>query len=149
MDHLKNTIDNDYKTAMKAGERVRVDTLRLIKAGIQRVAIDKRKDQLEDKEIIQVLSHQAKQCKETIEAATKADRQDILSRATEEIAIINTYLPQQLTESDVKQLIEEAVKEVGLNQGQIMKYVMAKAAGATDGKIVSGLVGKRLNQSKN
>jgi hypothetical protein len=143
---LTERIEADYRVALKAGERLRVDTLRLIKAAIQRAAIDKRQDRLEDPDVIQVLSQQAKQRRETMDAATQSNRQDVLSQATQELAILNSYLPEQLSETALKQLIEEAVGSVGLNQGPIMKYVMGKASGAADGKTVSRLVGERLKR---
>ena len=141
---LIERLEADYKTALKAGERIRVDTLRLIKAGTQRVAIEKRKETLDDPEVIQVLHQQAKQRRETIESAKQGNRQDVLTQATEELAILSTYLPQQLSEAALGALVEEAIAQVGPNQGPIMKYVMSKAAGAADGKQVGQLVAARL-----
>ena len=144
MPTLTERINEDYKVAFKAGERLRIDTLRLIKAGIQRVAMDKRKDTLDDQEVIQVLSQQAKQRKETIESAKKAGREDILTQTTQELSLLNNYLPQQLSEEALRKLIDEAITSVGKTQGLIMKEVMAKAAGAADGKVVSRLVAEKL-----
>ena len=141
---LTERLEADYRTAMKAKERVRIDTIRLIKAAIQRMAIDKRKDSLDDQEIIQVLNQQAKQRREAIEAAKQGGRQDILVQATEELAIVTSYLPQPLAPEAVRQLIDEAINAVGPNHGQIMKVVMSKVAGAADGKLVSQLVSERL-----
>ncbi len=148
MPTLTERLNTDYLTAMKAGERLRIDTIRLIKAEVQRVAIEKRKDALDDPEILQVLSRQVKQRRETMEAAKKADRQDILSQTTEELAILNSYLPQQLSEEALRALVDEAIAAVGPNQGQVMKHVMGKAAGAADGKLVSRLVGERLQAQR-
>lgn len=145
---LNERLDADYKAAMKAGQRVRIDTVRLVKAAMQRAAIDKRKDALDDAEIIQVIGQQVKQRRETIESAKQTSRQDVLAQATEELNLLTAYLPQQLSPDAVKQLIEEAVAAVGTNQGQVMKYVMGKAAGATDGKVVSQLVGERLKAAR-
>jgi len=147
MPTLTERVETDYKTALKAGERLRVDTLRLLKAGIQRVAIDKRKTVLDDQEVIQVLAQQAKQRRETIESAKQSGRDDVLTQATQELAMLNAYLPQPLSEEAVVRLIEEAIGAVGLQQGQIMKYVMGKAAGAVDGALVSRLVGARLKKA--
>lgn len=144
MPTLVERIEADYRAALKAGERRRVAMLRLIKAAVQGAAIEKRQDTLDDQEVIQVLTKQAKQQRETIESAKQGNRQDVLTQATEELAILHTYLPQQLSEETLKQLIEEALQSVGTNRGQIMKYVMSKAAGAADGKLVSQLVGERL-----
>lgn len=143
---LSERLEADYKTALKARDRLRVDTLRLIKAAIQRVAIEKRTETLADPEIVPLLAQQVKQRRETLEAAKKGNRQDIAAQAEAELAIINTYLPQQLSEDALKPLIEEALKASGSNQGLIMKYVMGKAAGAADGKLVSQLVAQRLKQ---
>jgi uncharacterized protein YqeY len=143
---LTERLEADYKTALKAREQLRVDTLRLIKAAIQRAAIDKRKDTLDDAEIVPLLAQQVKQRRETLESAKQGGRQDIAAQAEHELAIINSYLPQQLPEEALKSLIEEALKASGPNQGLIMKYVMGKAAGAADGKLVSQLVAQRLKQ---
>ena len=118
--------------------------MRLVKAGIQRAALEKRKDALDDKAVIQVIAQQAKQRRETIESAKQGNRQDVLTQATDELALLTSYLPQPLSEDALKQLVEEAVAEAGPNQGAIMKYVMGKAGGAADGKTVSQLVSARL-----
>ena len=141
---LADRLEADYKTALKARERLRVDTLRLIKAGIQRVAIDKRKETLDDQEIIQVLTQQAKQRRETMESVKNTSRQDVFAQASQELAILTAYLPQPLSEDALKQLIEDAIRTVGLQQGAIMKQVMAQAVGAADGKLVSQLVAARV-----
>jgi len=146
MSTLMERIEADYKSAMKAQERVRIQTLRLIKAAAQRAAMDKRKDALDDPEIVQVLSQQAKQRQETIDAATKNNRPEIAAEATEELRLISAYLPERLSAEAIKRLIEEAINAVGTQQGPIMKHVMAKAAGAADGKQVSQLVAERLRQ---
>ena len=143
---LTERIEADYITAFKAREQLRIDTLHLIKAAIQRVSSEKLKDTLDDAEMLQVLNQQAKQRRETLEAAKKGGRQDVADQATQELAILNAYLPQQLSPEALKQLIDEAVQSAGANQGQVMKYVMQKAAGAADGKLVSQLVAERLKQ---
>ena len=143
---LTERLEADYKTALKAREQLRVDTLRLIKAAIQRAAIDKRKETLDDAEIVPLLAQQVKQRRETLDAAKQGGRQDIAAQAEAELAVINSYLPRQLSEEALKSLIEEALKASGLNQGLIMKFVMGKAAGAADGKLVSQLVAQRLKQ---
>jgi uncharacterized protein YqeY len=148
MARLAERLEADYRTAMKAGERRRIDTLRLVKAAMQGAAIEKRKDALDDQEIVQVIVQQAKQRRETIESAKQGNRQDVLAQATEELALLNAYLPQPLSPDALKQLVEEAVAAVGASQGPVMKYVMGKAAGAADGKMVSQLVAERLRSTK-
>lgn len=148
---LQEQLNQDYLTAYKAKDQCKVDTLRLIKASIQRVSIEKRADALADADVIQILSQQAKQRRETMDAAKKGNRQDVLTAANAELDVISAYLPKQLSTDELKRLIEEAMTASGpgANQGAIMKYVMGKAAGAADGKIVSQLVGERLKQAPN
>ena len=148
MPTLSERLEADYKAAMKAGQRVRIDTVRMVKAAMQRAAIDKRKDALDDAEVLHIIGQQVKQRRETIESAKQTSRQDVLTQATEELELLMAYLPQQLAPEAVKQLIEEAVASVGTNQGQVMNYVMGKAAGAADGKMVSHLVGERLKTAR-
>ena len=142
---LRERIEDDYKTAMKAQDRLRIDTLRLVKAALQRVAMDKRKDALDDTEITQVLMQQAKQRNETLEMAKQNSRQDVVAQTQQELAVIAAYLPKQMSADELRKIIDEAIAAVGPNQGPIMKFVMAKVpAGTSDGKIVSQLVAERL-----
>ena len=148
MASLIERLEADYKTALKAGDRLRVETLRLVKAGIQRMAIEKRKPTLDDAEVTQVLGQQAKQRRETMESAQTGQRQDVLSQATAELAILNAYLPQPLSQEALATLVDEAIAAVGPQQGSVMKYVMGKAPGGADGKAVSQLVAARLQARK-
>ena len=145
MGQLAARLEQDYKIAFKAQERLRIDTLRLIKAALQKVQIDKHKDVLDDPEVVQVLSQQAKQRQETIDAAAKSSRAEILAQAQQELAIITAYLPARLSDEAIGALVDEAIKAVGANQGQIMKHVMSKASGSVDGKQVSQIVAQRLS----
>ena len=144
MPTLTERIETDYKQALKAGQRLRVDTLRLIKAAMQRVAMERRKDTLDDPEIVQVLANQVKQRRETLESAQKSGRMDVVNQTNEELAIVESYLPPRLSPDAVKPLIEEAFKAVGPNQGQIMKHVMGRVQGQVDGQVVARLVAERL-----
>lgn len=141
---LWEKIGNDYTAAYKGGDKLRVETLRLVKAALQKAAFDKRKDQLDDPDVLQVVGQQAKQRRETLEAVKTSGRDDILTQTMQELAILTAYLPQQMSDDALTKLIDEAVQAAGQNQGQIMKYVMGKAGGAADGKRVSQLVAQRL-----
>lgn len=143
---LWDRIGTEYLAAYKAGDRVRVDTLRLVKAALEKVSIEKRKDRLDDAEILQVLTQQAKQRRETLEAVKASGRNDIIAQTNQELAILTAYLPQQMSDEALGRLIEEAFQTAGQNQGQVMKYVMGKAGGAVDGKRVSQLVAQRLSK---
>jgi uncharacterized protein YqeY len=123
-----------------------VDALRMIKAGVQRVAIEKRQDTLDDQGVAQVISQQVKQRKETLESAKTAGRQDVVTQTEAELKLLTAYLPEQLSEDAIRALIAEAIAAVGPQQGLIMKHVMGKAAGAADGKTVSRLVAEQLKK---
>lgn len=144
MPDLWDRIATDYLTAYKGGEKLRVETLRLVKAALQKSAFEKRKDRLEDADVLQVLSQQAKQRRETLEAVKASGRDDIITQTTQEIAVLTAYLPQQLSDEALGKLIDEALQSAGANQGQIMKFVMGRAGGAVDGKRVNQLVAQRL-----
>ncbi len=144
---LVSQITEDMKAAMRAKDRLRLDTVRMIKAAIQHKSIELRSEELSDEEVLQVLNKQAKQCKDTIEMAQKNERQDILDQATQELAIISAYLPKQLSDDELESLVREAVSEHGQNRGAVIKAVMAKAAGGADGKRINELVSKINNES--
>ncbi len=148
MTSLTERLESDYKNALRARDRLRVDAIRLIKAGIQRAAMDKRKDTLDEAEIVQVLAQQAKQRRETLESAKQNGRQDVVTQTEQELQILHAYLPQQLSADALRRLIDEAIAAVGQHQGQIMKHVMTQAAGAADGKLVSQLVAERLRPAQ-
>src|SRR3990167_1090764 len=104
---LTERIEADYKTAFKAREQRRGDTPRLLQGGGPRGGGGKNKKTLDDAEIIQVLNQQAKQRRETLEAAKQGGRQDILDQSAEELAILSAYLPQQLSTEALTQLVDE------------------------------------------
>ena len=144
MPTLSERIEADYKVAMKAQERLKIDTLRLLKAAAQKSAMDKRKPALDDAEMLTVLSQQTKQRQETLDIAQKSGRSDMVEQSKAEMAIIAAYMPKPLSHDELRALVDEAIGVVGPNQGLIMKHVMGKASGAADGKVVSQLVGERL-----
>ncbi len=136
-------IDADLKTAMKERNEIKLGTLRMLKAAIQNKEIDKRKP-LSDQEILEVVQKQVKQRKDSIVEFEKANRQDLLKKETAEIVILEQYLPKQLSESELKAIIEKAIQTTGAkakaDRGKIMKEVMPQIAGRADGKQVNQIV---------
>ena len=121
MSTLTERLEADYKTAMKAQDRLRIDTIRMVKAAIQRVAIDKRTDVLSDPDVITVLNQQAKQRRETLEAGQKNGREDIASQASAELKILAGYLGGKvLTEKEVRILATLPPREVLLTRIAVM-----------------------------
>ena len=144
---LKTTLQNDMKSAMKAGEPVKTGCLRMLIAEIKKREIDK-KAPLDEAEIQKTISTLIKQRMDSIEAFLKGGRQDLADREKLEIDFLKVYLPTQLTEAETEALVVAAIEETGAkvpqDVGKVMKAVLAKAGGRADGKLVNELVRKKL-----
>lgn len=147
---LEDTILNDYKEAMKNKDAVKVSTLSFLRAAVQNLAIEKRKEKLEDGDIILIIKKQIKQRQDSIEQFKKGNRPDLAEKEMKELEILKVYLPRELSIDEVKKMIEEAVSNTGASgakdMGRVIKEVMSKAAGCADGKLVSELVKERLTR---
>ncbi len=145
---LSERLPVDLKEALKTGDKTTVSVLRMVKATIKNKEIEKRAS-LSDDEIYGILRSFVKRCKESIEQFSKAGRADFVKKETEELSIIQSYLPQQLTEDEARILIKDTIVEIGArgqkDMGKVMKAVMAKVEGRLDGKLVNLLVKKMLD----
>ncbi len=144
---LKQRIMEDMKEAMKAKDTARVSTLRLLLSEIKNKEIDKR-GELSDDEVLAVIQKAVKQRRESIEQYKKAGREDLAEKESKELEILESYLPQPLTEEELEAIIDEAIKEVGAtsprDMGKVMKVVMPKVRGRADGKVVNQKVREKL-----
>ena len=136
---MRDKINADLTQAMKAGEKVRVGTLRLINSAIKSADIEARpsgKDKISDDEILAVLSRMLKQRRDSIEQFTAGGRQDLVDKETAEVAIIEVYLPKQMDESEMKTVITGIIKEVGAespkDMGKVMGALKQRYAGQMD-----------------
>jgi len=140
---LKERITEDMKTAMRSGEKDRLAVIRLLQAAIKQREVDERIT-LDDAQITSVLEKMIKQRKESIVAFEKGARADLVAKETAEIAVLQPYLPAQLTDDDLDALITEAIAITGAtsikDMGKVMGVVMGKAAGKAD----MGAVGARI-----
>jgi len=145
--NLSEKLNEDYKTAMKSGDKVRVETLRLLKAQLQQEQIDKMKT-LSPEEEIGVLSNAAKKRREAIEAYKQAGRDDLMQKEMAELAVISAYLPQALAAEEIAKLIDTAIGELGSvtasDLGKVMGKIMPHVKGRADGKMIQQLVRERL-----
>jgi len=145
---LKNQILEDTKTAMKAKDMDKVNTLRFLQSAVKNKEIEVRPNALTEEDIVSVLKKSAKQRQDSIEQFKAAGRQDLVDKETMELKVIEGYLPQQMGADQVEALVKEAIKEVGATSvkemGAVMKAVMAKTKGTADNKLVSELVKKNL-----
>jgi uncharacterized protein len=145
---LKQQILDDTKTAMKAKEMDKVTTLRFLQAAIKNKEIEIRPNELTDEDVMTVLRKSVKQRQDSIEQFNAANRSDLADKEKAELAIIEGYLPQQLSADVIEKFVKEAIAESGAtsmkDMGGVMKIVMAKTQGAADNKVVSELVKKSL-----
>jgi len=144
---LSERLADDFKEAMKKGDRRKVSILRVIKAAIKNKEIEKGAS-LTEEEIVAVLRSFVKRARESIEQFSKAGREDLVEKEKEELKIIQSYLPKELTEDEVKKLVRDTIDEVGAKGpkdiGRVMSTIMNRVKGRVDGKFVNELVRKAL-----
>jgi len=144
---LKGKITEDIKLAMKAGAKNRLKALRLIMAEVKQVEVDQR-EELDGPAILGILNKMVKQRHDSIKLYRAGEREDLAQIEAAEIAVIETYLPEQLSNHEIEKLIDEAVTvtkaEHIRDMGKVMGMVKSKAQGRADMAIVSGKVKARL-----
>ena len=144
---LKAQILEDMKTAMKAGDKERLKVVRLIRAAINQIEIDRRTD-LDDAAVLSVLDKMVKQRRDSVSQFQDGGRQDLADIELAEIVVLETYLPEQLAESELDEIIEQAIQDSGAesirDMGKVMGQVKAKAAGRADMGAVGAKVKERL-----
>lgn len=144
---LAEKISADVKNALKSGDKSRLSILRMIKSSIKNKEIEKS-EALTDEETSAILRSFLKRANESIEQFTIAGRTDLVEKEKEESEIIQNYLPRQLNEDQTREIVSNAISEVGAtgpgDMGKIMKAIMVKAGGQVDGKLASKLVKEML-----
>ncbi|MGD8628906.1 MAG: GatB/YqeY domain-containing protein [bacterium] len=148
---LNEKLAEDLKTAMKGQDEPRVRVLRMLKTRVKEASVAKR-DDLTDDEVIKVIITETKKRKEAIELFEQGGRGDLAAREKEEMEILQTYMPEQLTEDEVRDLIKEAIEEVGAkdprDMGKVMKVLMPRIVGRSEGSFASRTVKELLAQKK-
>ena len=144
---LRDSIANDMREAMKAREQARVATLRMLMAGVKNAEVEKLHE-LSDDEVLEVVAREAKRRRESIEAFEKGGRADLVAKETAELAVLESYLPEKLSDEELAALVDQAIGETGASSpkqmGEVMKALMPKIRGRADGAQVSTLVKSRL-----
>jgi len=145
---LKTRITDDMKSAMRAGEKEKLGTIRLILSAIKQIEVDTRKD-LDDTQVLNILDKMVKQRRESISQFEKAGRDELAAKEHQEIAIIQDYLPAQLSEAEINDLIEEAINTTGAaamrDMGKVMGILKPKLQGRADMGAVSASIKARLS----
>lgn len=144
---LNDRLRKEMILAMKAKEKLRLETIRLIMAAIQNKEIELKKD-LNDDDIIQILSTNAKQRRESMALFKKGGRTDLFNKEEKELDIILSFLPAQLNKSEIEDIVKETIADVNAqgmkDMGLVMKGIMPKVKGRADGGVVKGIVQEKL-----
>lgn len=146
---LKEQLLQDMKEAMKEKDTIRKNTVQLVRSGILQIEKDKQIE-LDDEGILDVIAKELKKRRDSIPDFEKSGRTDLLEGLNKEIEVLLGYLPRQLTEDEIKSIVEEAVAESGAStmkdMGKVMAIISPKVKGRADNKIVSGFVKQMLQK---
>ena len=147
---LLDQLNADMKEAMKAKEKDRLSVIRMLKASLQNEAIHLGVTDLNEDQELTVLSREVKQRRDSLKEFKEAAREDLAAKIEQELTYVNAYLPAQLTEEELKQIISETAKMINAEKpsdmGKLMGAVVPKTKGRTDGALVSKLVKASLSQ---
>jgi uncharacterized protein YqeY len=145
---LIDQLNNDLKESMKSGNKFRTETLRGLKSAIKYAEIE-AKGEMSDQDVETVIAKQAKQRRDSIEEFKKGGREDLVEQEAAELTILEEYLPEQMSEDEIRATVEAAIAELGVTDmkgmGQVMKRVMADLQGQADGKVVNQIVRECLS----
>ena len=146
---LKERLDGDLKDAMRNKDSIRRTVLRTIISEIRNAEIAKQ-EALNDEGVLVVMTKQAQQRRDSIEAFKSASRSDLVESESAELKIISGYLPEQLSEDEIEVVITEVISQVeakgSSDMGKVMKEIMQRVRGRADGKMVSAIVTSRLKE---
>ncbi len=147
MSGVYDQISNDLIAAQKARDEVKVSTLRMLSAAFKNAEIAKGGD-LTDEEVVEQIAKSAKQHKESIDAYGRGGRNDLVEKEKAELAVLSKYLPEQMSEENLAQIVDEVIATLGASgpgdTGRVTGTVMAKVKGQADGNAVSAIVKSRL-----
>lgn len=145
---LTDKLAADLKAAMLAKDAARTSTLRMLKSAVEYYKIEKKQESITDADVTAVIKKQIKQRQDSIEGFEKGGRADLADKEKTELAILKSYLPEELSQSQLDEIIKAAIAEVGAttkaDMGKVMKAVQAKTAGRADNRLVSQLVSAQL-----
>ena len=145
---LREKLLNDLKEAMKNKDKETLSVIRMVKGAIQLEEINKKRE-LNDDEVVSIISKQIKQRKDANAEFEKGDRQDLIDKNNSEISILNRYMPEQLDSSEVEKIIDEKIQELGISSskemGKLMGALMPLLKGKTDMSMVNSIIKEKLN----
>jgi len=147
--NLKQKLTDDLKQAMRSGDKVRRSAIRLLLAAIGNAEIARRAA-LEDADILGIIAKEVRQRHESIEAFKQGNRQDLMAQEEAELAILQEYLPQQMSREEVVEAARRVIEEVGAqglgDKGKVMPKLIAQLKGRADGREINAVVTELLSQ---
>jgi len=145
---LEERVAEEMKQAMKAGDKLRLSTIRMIRSALKNKEIELRK-KLEDEEIAKVIQAMVRKGEESVEQFQAGGRTDLVDKEKKEIEILKSFLPQPLSQEEILKIIDQSIQETQASSpkdiGKVMKSVMPKIGGKADGKLINQLVKERLS----
>jgi uncharacterized protein YqeY len=145
---LPERLEDEMRSALRSGDKLRLSAIRMARAAVKNKEIEER-NKLDDGTVIKVISGLVKKGEESLVHFQQANRLDLIEKQEKELRILRSFLPQQLSRDEILALVDEAIKETNAldlkDLGKVMKSLMPKTAGRTDGKIVHQLVSEKLS----
>lgn len=145
---LKNQLQADLMESMKAKDEVKTSVLRMVKAAIMKFEVSGERKEATDADIFSIINKEIKSRKDSVEQFTGGNRMDLADKEAAEIKVLEAYMPPQMSEDEVKQIVLEVMNETGATSkadlGKVMGPVMAKVKGLADGGMVNKIVGSLL-----
>jgi uncharacterized protein YqeY len=146
---LLERLNNDMKQAMKNKEKDKLSVIRMVKASLQNEAIKLGTKELSENDELTVLSREVKQRKDSLHEFDKAGREDLVDKLRAELTYVELYLPKQLSEEELTEIVKETISEIGAtskaDMGKVMAALMPKVKGKADGSLVNKLVQQHLS----
>ena len=146
---LKETLLQDLKVAMKEKDTIRKNTIQLVRAGVLQIEKDNHVE-LDDEGVLDVVAKELKKRRDSLPEFEKSGRTDLIDNLNKEIEVLLGYLPEQLTEDEIKKIVEETIAETGASSmkdmGKVMGAVSPKVKGRADDRVVSGYVKELLSK---
>jgi len=146
---LKEKLVGEMKNALKAGDKARLSTIRLILDTIKKKEIAQNREALDDNGIVKVINTMVRKAEEALEQFKKGGRQDLVDKESGQLEVLKGFLPQQLSREEIQSLIDQAIQEAKAvdmrDLGKVMKILMPMVSGKADGKTVNEMVRERLS----
>lgn len=144
---LRERLNDELKTSMKSKDDLKLSVIRMVRSSVKNREIDQQHE-LDDREIVEIISTLCKQRRESIRLFKEAKRQDLVDKEEKELALLQEFLPQQLTLEELENLVRKTIAECGAqgskDMGRVMKALQPSVAGRADGKLVSDVVKEQL-----